>query len=316
MREPSHDEAKEELLVDLRVRVRVSVEVEREPRPPRAAGSRASLLREPTPGALRSEPLRYGREDREDLFRLHQPPPHADAVAAIFDRARVSDSRDGTSTLRTIAARVRFGLGPEEPFAAQPSGASATGFLVSPRVIATAAHCVEEIELSHIRFVFGFRMVDAATAQLVVPNHDVYSAARILALRHDPQGADWALVELDRDVAGRKPAPIRRSGRVGDGAKLYVLGHPCGLPLKYADNALVRDNQPAPFFVANLDTYVGNSGSPVFNAETNEVEGVLSRGGRDFMLAEEGYVSMVFPDSGGRGEDCTRTTEFAALVPG
>ncbi|WP_420540401.1 S46 family peptidase (plasmid) [Paenibacillus polymyxa] len=64
-------------------------------------------------------------------------------------------------------------------------------------------------------------------------------------------------------------------------------------PIKsgFAVGAAVRDNPPNAFFVANLDTYGGNSGSPVFNSDTHEVEGILVR-----------------------GEDCTRTTEFAHLV--
>ena len=36
------------------------------------------------------------------------------------------------------------------------------------------------------------------------------------------------------------------------------------------------------YFTANLDTYRGNSGSPVFNAITHKVEGVLVRGEQDF----------------------------------
>jgi hypothetical protein len=77
----------------------------------------------------------------------------------------------------------------------------------------------------------------------------------------------------------------------------------------------VRNNAPAAFFVANLDTYGGNSGSPVFNSNTREVEGVLVRGETDFATQGGCQVSLVCPTSGCRGEDCTRTTEFANLVP-
>ncbi|MEK7233144.1 MAG: S46 family peptidase [Elusimicrobiota bacterium] len=38
----------------------------------------------------------------------------------------------------------------------------------------------------------------------------------------------------------------------------------------------VHSSNPG-FFVANLDTYGGNSGSAVFNVETNLVEGILLR---------------------------------------
>jgi hypothetical protein len=79
----------------------------------------------------------------------------------------------------------------------------------------------------------------------------------------------------------------------------------------------VRDNQPAAFFVANLDTYGGNSGSPVFNSTTHDVEDVLVRGENDFVQQGGCRVSLVCPNTGCQGEDCTRTTEFASfLQPG
>ena len=49
------------------------------------------------------------------------------------------------------------------------------------------------------------------------------------------------------------------------------MGHPLGLPVKYAANASVRENGVADHFVTNLDSYGGNSGSAVFNAATRVV---------------------------------------------
>ena len=70
------------------------------------------------------------------------------------------------------------------------------------------------------------------------------------------------------------------------------------------------------FFVANLDTYGGNSGSPVFASDTNRVEGILVRGETDFEQTPAGcQISLVCPTSGCRGEDITRTTQFSSLVP-
>src|SRR3712207_7230060 len=54
-----------------------------------------------------------------------------------------------------------------------------------------------------------------------------------------------------------------------------------GLPTKIADGArVVRAN--ASFFEADLDTFGGNSGSPVFDARTNTVLGLLVRGATDY----------------------------------
>jgi len=65
---------------------------------------------------------------------------------------------------------------------------------------------------------------------------------------------------------------------------------------------------------ANLDTYGGNSGSPVFNSESI-VEGMLVRGETDFVTQDDRMISLVCPITGREGENCTRITEFVALVP-
>jgi len=122
-------------------------------------------------------------------------------------------------------------------------------------------------------------------------------------------------VQLDRKVLGRTPVTIRSAGKIPDGEPLFVIGHPCGLPQKFADGAVVRSNHPAAFFVANLDTYGGNSGSPVFSGKTYQLEGLLVRGQKDFVSTGHCNVSMVFPTTGAGGEDVTRSTEWAAKVP-
>ena len=52
---------------------------------------------------------------------------------------------------------------------------------------------------------------------------------------------------------------------------------------KVAGGAKVRSNNNGVYFVANLDTYGGNSGSAVFNLQTREVEGILVRGENDYV---------------------------------
>ena len=61
-------------------------------------------------------------------------------------------------------------------------------------------------------------------------------------------------------------ARIRTDEKISDNAKVHVIGHPCGLPLKLGDNSIITDNNEHSYFVANLDTFGGNAGSPVFNS--------------------------------------------------
>jgi hypothetical protein len=158
-------------------------------------------------------------------------------------------------------------------------------------------------------------MVNDTEARVAIHNDNIYRGIAILEREEVGTGADYALVRLDRQAAGRPALAVRRTGKIDPNQAVYVMGHPSGLPLKYAPGAFVRDNANVNFFVANLDTYGGNSGSPVFNADEGMVEGILVRGDTDFVRVGNCYVSNVCPTTGCRGEDVTRTTVFADSVP-
>ena len=259
----------------------------------------------------------YGVDNRIEAFQVPAGADRDDveSVVALFDVADVLDNGNGTSTLRTQNFGTSRNLCPSEPFRDQPIGAFCSGFLVGPDLVATAGHCASAANVTDIRFVFGFRMLDATNAETIINNGEVYRGASIVDRQEIGNGADWALVRLDRPVSNHRIAAIRRGGKVPNGQAVHVIGHPVGLPVKFAGGAAVRDNNPAAFFVANLDTYGGNSGSPVFNSDTHEVEGILVRGETDFVTQGTCRVSMVCPDTGCRGEDVTRATEFANLIP-
>jgi Trypsin-like peptidase domain len=260
----------------------------------------------------------YGVDDRQDIFQLTSPKIRkaADAVVALVKAADLEADRDGGWTLTTTSYKEEYQLCSSEAFAAQPLGCFCSGFLVRPDVIATAGHCVKsEADLAGMRFVFGFRMADASRPKTSFAGDDVYEGAALIGRKLTQDQTDWALVRLTRPVVGRSPVAFRTAGKVAAAQKLYVIGHPCGLPQKYAPGASVRDNTPSAFFVANLDTYGGNSGSPVFNATNQQVEGILVRGENDFVTNGSCYVSLVCPTTGCRGEDVTRSSEWAAKVP-
>lgn len=260
----------------------------------------------------------YGVDNRKDLYQVGSAPvkKSAASVVALVKNGDLTQQADGNFALATSSYQADYQLCGSEPFVNQPLGCFCSGFLVAQDVIATAGHCVKSVQdLAGIRFVFGFRMINAQTARTTFPAADVYAGAKLIGRQLAADGTDWALVRLDRPVVGRTPVSLRKSGKVSSTARLFVIGHPCGLPQKYAPGAQVRDNSSAPFFVANLDTYGGNSGSPVFNATDHKVEGILVRGENDFVSNGTCHVSLVCPTTGCRGEDVTRTTVWAAKVP-
>lgn len=257
----------------------------------------------------------YGTDDRLDAFQVTDPVLVAQAAAtvALVRPAQVVDNGDGTSTISGPTLGQAKNLCSTEKFRDQPAIAFCTGFLVAPDVVATAGHCLDASTLADVRFVFGYEMTSSTQARTTVPTSDVFRPVSVLG--HSLGDSDWAVVKLDRPATGRVPLQVRRSGKIGDADRLHVIGHPSGLPRKTAGNAAVRENDASTHFVANLDTFGGNSGSPVFNSESHVVEGILVRGETDYVLVGTCRQAVVCPDSGCRGEDVTRATEFAAVLP-
>jgi Trypsin-like peptidase domain len=270
----------------------------------------------------------YGVDDRKEIFDVPQPQfrKSADAVVSLFAMDRVDPLPGGLSSeIEDTHFGKDYMLCSKEPFRNQPCTAFCSGVLVAPDIVATAGHCVETPEketppVTEIKFVFGYRMLDKDNAQRIINNSEIYVGKEVVARIYTPTGQDWALVRLDRNVVGHDPVPVRRSSKVADKEDLYVIGYPCGLPAKFAGGAIVRDNSNPEFFVSNLDTYAGNSGSPVFNRKTHEVEGILVRGEKDFVrqkpqIEPNCWISLVCPTTDCRGQDCVRTTLFAHFIP-
>lgn len=214
---------------------------------------------------------------------------------------------------RSLEAR---GMCASERFSHQSTAASCSGFLVGPNLLVTAGHCIENMsDCRSNDWVFDYKVENDTQANVTVDKKSVYKCKRIISQSLSRRTKDdYALIELDRKVTDRNPLKYRTSGKIKRGTELVVIGHPTGLPTKIADGAKVRKVNKV-FFQANLDTYGGNSGSAVFNAQTGEVEGILVRGERDYKYnSSKGcYETNYLSDNGGRGEDVTLITNIKEL---
>jgi V8-like Glu-specific endopeptidase len=250
-------------------------------------------------------------DDRVDVYELSgENLEDADSVVALIDRQYISDEGNGTSTLLTVKYGEVHNLCPSERFQHQPSTSACSGVLVAPDIIATAAHCVTGKNLTDIRVVFGYRMNDAATAQTVFTNSEIYQGVEVIGWELDETtGADWTLIRLDRPVVNHRVAHLRESGTIIDGAAVHVIGHPMGLPAKFA-SGFVRHKREQAFFNADFLINSGSSGSPVFNSTTHEVEGILVRGREnEFVKQGDCWVTRA------KGGASTRTSEFLRFIP-
>ena len=195
-----------------------------------------------------------------------------------------------------------------------------TGFLVGADVIATAGHVAYMHDgsyrqfLESVYFLFDYAWGPGNVADTVFTDDKVYKGRSVLARRLDVED-DFALIRLDREVTGRVPAKCRSEGQVSSQDRVYLIGHPNGVPQRQVPAAPVLDNTACSYFLAGLDSWPGNSGSPVFNAVSHEVEGILVR---DIKAYEElcgcATTAKWRPQLGRPGVDVVRATEFIGLL--
>jgi V8-like Glu-specific endopeptidase len=197
-----------------------------------------------------------------------------------------------------------------ERFSQQNALGNCSGFLVAPDLLVTAGHCVpSQSQCNDAVWAFDYR--NENISNLTLRKENVYNCVKIINQElNSSTKADYALIQLDRRVTGRRPLKFRTSGKVKTGTDLVVIGHPSGLPTKISAGASVKKNGEDQYFVSDLDTYGGNSGSAVFDAKTGQIEGILVRGVKDYVRSVNGcYVSNIcknLGDSGCGGESVSR----------
>ncbi len=243
------------------------------------------------------EKVVYGEDSRAEVYQ-HETPLYQEwgrSIAGMVEKSRFEkDLFLAQNEVRILSDDLPFSYCSDDPFAQQQTAPICTGFLVGEDLLLTAGHCVEipgEDACRDYSWVFeldeGKYLSHAGEEKgAIVKDSSVYECKEVVFYKLDGE-EDFAIVKLDRPVDNRTPLDLRLEGAVSKRDPLVVIGHPLGLSQKVADNAYVRDIQEEYVFKANVDSFVGNSGSPVFNGNTGEVEGILVRGENDFVFDRE-----------------------------
>ena len=189
-----------------------------------------------------------------------------------------------------------------EKFYKQIAPIICSGFLIAKNLLLTAGHCVTSKSVcNNLKWIFEYKNQTSK-----IPSNNVYSCKKIIATGiRSKDKRDFSIIELDRDVEDRVPLELNFENNLTINQELVIIGHPAGLSMKIADNGFVRSNANPNYFVANLDSFHGNSGSPVFNKKTGLVEGVLVRGEQDFIhdIANKCFKIKRCLNESCRGED-------------
>ncbi len=323
-----------------------------EPRPDRLP--RAATKQEVSQLEFQTKRI-YGSDDRRDIWpgmtkdleprapdsraRVGTPEEWAKqvvetsrAVALMVLATELTPRPDGSIELASItyAAHVRKAHsdaplcnGPASRFRAQPTAGICTAWLAAPTLVVTARHCVAGRAAEDLAFVFDWRqradnIFPGTPARL--DGTQVYRGRAFRARGTGAEDGDFAVIELDRPVPVAEhiaPLVLRRSGRPQIGERLYLLGCPRGLPVKFADGAQVKAvHREMPLLRADLDAFHGNSGSPVLSSLDHRVVGILVRGESDFLVTgDPPCVVEVRTNFTRGGETVLGSMAFARHIP-
>ncbi|MDX2247533.1 MAG: serine protease [Bacteroidia bacterium] len=191
---------------------------------------------------------------------------------------------------------------PDSQYAQQPSAFSeGTGFFLDEEHIATAAHVVvkQEYDIRDYRFVWGviYSKENPFRKYILVDKSQVWKPVqkekRLTNKEYQlfSKGSDWAIIKVEKAYkeyhSDKKPFPATKSVTHPDPAatdrpieidrKLYSVGHGLGLPMKISyEGEVIKMGESV--FECSLTLLGGNSGSPVFDAETHKLIGIYVRG--------------------------------------
>lgn len=221
--------------------------------------------------SLHPNQLGINEDNRREVFNAPaQARELAKSVALICEENKLELQSDGTSKLVTIPT----GLYPEEAFDEQERVyAGFTGFLVGEDLLLTTDHGIPDI--AKLRVVFDYQFDEQGGLKMT------FSPGEIFTVQREDSGPgqnDWLLLRLSASPQRPYMTTIRRD-LAPLGTKLWMLGHPLGLPMKFVDGATIK-TAGAAAFRCDLDASDGNSGSLVCEDGSTSVVGVLKKASR------------------------------------
>lgn len=247
---------------------------------------------------------------------------NARCVAAVISSGSLVPAQGGRGYVleNWMSLGNQHSLCNSERFIAQPAVAACSAFAINDSTIITAGHCIDSRSLPNYYFVFDFIIGQDGQPKLYFPEACVYKGISLIR-RYDPAGnQDLCIIRVNKRIDPRRIPRISLNSAANLNSTYYVIGCPGGIPLKVAGRARITNNSHPAWFLVSSDTYAGNSGSPVFNYQTNEIEGYITEGATDFEVNRRDFtcqISVVCPFDeciGSQGEKVIRSSQFVNLI--
>lgn len=213
----------------------------------------------------------YGEDDRRNFYEI--PTPEAIRMA----RAVASIS------LRSEQAVHARGF--------------CTAFLIAKSTALTAGHCINVNDAPTKVLRFNDHIIAAGDVPAAL---DIYEIERVDAW---DRPHDLAVLTLRPNAAGKiagdvHPVVVLAKASAAKRQRIYMIGHPGYEYKKFAPNCqVVREkyfdrDRGKHILGIDCDAFGGNSGSPIFDAQSNRVIGMLWGGQQDSMVVPHASESI------------------------
>lgn len=217
---------------------------------------------------------------------------HAARTCYLVGSAAIATRRAGRVRLNHVNHGDANGLCEGERFREQPTVIERpdghagdfgySGYLLDASTVLTCWHGWEQFAARSQFALFGYALrggadpLELPVSQLRAVVPQPASAPPVAAVAARPRG-DWVLLRLEHPVTHLGAIEPPRLALPRTGGAVYTLGHPGGLPLKLAGQGTVLEVADG-LFRTDLHTFSGNSGSPVFDAASHALLGIVVAG--------------------------------------
>ena len=236
----------------------------------------------------------YGVDNRKDFYELENPKLKELSKAVAFQVQRHRELSGWKFLKRWTILTDSFynkNVCSDQDFSYQPAMLNnCTGVLVGPKLLLTAGNCMTEHycwnDLYYWMFNYSLKSKDNFSNKRLRKNF--YTCKKVIKRVYDPKNANsYTLLELNKVVEGVKPVKVNFNDNLSIGDELITMGHIDGLPLKIAPDSQVKDMNEK-LFILNSDIAGSSKGSPVFNAQTYELEAIQIYGSNNYESTTRG----------------------------
>jgi len=160
-----------------------------------------------------------------------------------------------------------------------------SGFLSGPDEFITAGHCfLNQNDCNEKVIIFDYKKPIFGT-KIKISKDNIHECQSIEKQLFDPDvDYDYAKIKL-KSLSNRKALTLSKTMHNPNHSHA-MIGFPLGQPMTVStDVEIIGSNEDT--LSVRVDSFQGNSGSPLIDLDTGKVVGILSRGQEDFVYNED-----------------------------